>query len=89
MKNVLAQMQEDTVATVDTLTQSYSQKWDAAGDLTQSGWFIQTAASYDLIFIVMAVSLVIWLVLLFFIVRVDKKVTKLEEEIEQQNTPKV
>jgi len=89
MKNVLAQMQEDTVATVDTLTQSYSQKWDAAGDLAQSGWFIQTAASYDLIFIVMAVSLVIWLVLLFFIVRVDKKVTKLEEEIEQQNTPKV
>lgn len=88
MKNVLAQMQEDTVANVDTLTQSYSQKWDAAGDLAQSGWFIQTAASYDLIFIVMAVSLVIWLVLLFFIVRVDKKVTKLEEEIEQQNTPK-
>lgn len=86
MKNVLIQVQEDTVAVVDTLTKSYSQKWDAAGELGQSSKFIQTAASHDLIFIVMAVSLIIWFVLLFFIIRVDKKVSKLEEQVEHQNT---
>jgi CcmD family protein len=31
------------------------------------------------------VSLIIWFVLLFFIIRVDKKVNKLEEEIEKSN----
>jgi hypothetical protein len=87
MKNVLPQVQDDSIAAVDTLTQAYSQKWDAAGDLAQSGWFVQTAASYDLIFIVMGVSLIIWFVLLFFLIRVDKKVQKLEQQIEQ-DTPK-
>lgn len=87
MKNVLLQVHEDTVAAVDTLTQSYSQKWDAASDLAQSSWLIQAAASYDLIFIVMGVSLIIWFVLLFFLIRVDKKVQQLEQKIEQ-NTSK-
>lgn len=86
MKNVLLQVQEDSVAVVDTLTQTYSQKWDAAGDLAQSGWLIQTAASYDLIFIVMGVSLIIWFVLLFFLIRVDKKVQQLEQQIEQDTS---
>lgn len=86
MKNVLLQVQEDTVTAVDTLSKSYSQKWDAARELEQSSGFIQMAASYDLIFIVMAVSLIIWFVLLFFIIRVDKKVSKLEEQVEHQNT---
>lgn len=86
MKKVFTQIQEDTSAVVDTLTKSYSQKWDAAGQLEQSSGFIQTAASYDLIFIVLAVSLIIWFVLLFFIIRVDKKVSKLEEEIEHKQT---
>ncbi|MDX1586610.1 MAG: hypothetical protein R3222_07695 [Balneolaceae bacterium] len=83
MKNILFLIQEDSAAAVDTLTKSYSQKWDAANGLTESSAFIQTAASYDLIFIVLAVSLIIWLVLLFFIIRVDKKVGRLEEQIEQ------
>lgn len=86
MKSFLTQlqMQEDTTAAVDTLTSSYADKWEAGSQLGEASAFIQAAASYDLIFIVLAVSLIIWLVLLFFIIRVDKKVSRLEEEIEQQ-----
>lgn len=79
------QVQEDTVAAVDTLTETYSSKWDAASGMEQASPLIQAAASNDLIFIVLGVSLIIWFVLLFFIVRVDKKVSKLEKEIEQSN----
>lgn len=86
MKINLIQIQEDSEAAVDTLTKTYSQKWDAANQLGESSGFIQAAASYDLIFIVLAVSLIIWLVLLFFIIRVDKKVSKLEEQVEQPKT---
>ncbi|PAU95825.1 hypothetical protein CK503_01850 [Aliifodinibius salipaludis] len=85
MKIFPIQAQEDTVAAVDTLTEQYSQKWDGAAGLDQASPLIQTAASYDLIFIVLGVSLIIWFVLLFFIIRVDKKVSKLEEEIEKSN----
>ncbi len=86
MKKMLNRVQEDTVAAVDTLTESYSQKWDAAEGLEQSSAFIQAAASNDLIYIVLAVSLVIWFVLLFFMIRVDKKVSRLEEQVESTNT---
>ena len=86
MKKMLSQVQEDTVAAVDTLTQSYSQKWDAASELGQSSGIIQAAASYDLIFIVLAVSLIIWFTLLFFIIRLDKKVSKLEDQVENTQT---
>lgn len=51
--------------------------------MDQASPLIQMAASNDLIFIVLGVSLIIWFVLLFFIIRVDKKVGKLEKEIEQ------
>lgn len=83
MKNLPVQVQEDTVAAVDTLTQSYSPKWEAASGFEQASPLIQMAASNDLIFIVLGVSLIIWFVLLFFIVRVDKKVGQLEEELKQ------
>lgn len=79
---LLIQAQQDTAAAVDTLTESYSEKWEAARGLEESGVLIQTMASQDLIFVVLAVSLIIWFVLLFYLVRVDKKVSKLEEQIE-------
>jgi len=74
-------IQEDSSAVVDTLTETYSQKWEAMNNLEQSGMIIQTLASYDLIFIVLGVSLIIWFILLYFIIRVDKKVHKLEEQV--------
>lgn len=85
MKNLLTQVQGDTIATVDTLTQSYSQKWEAASGFEKASPAIQTMASNDLIFIVLAVSLIIWFVLLFFIIRVDKKVGDLEHKMEHSN----
>lgn len=85
MKFLPVRVQEDTVAAVDTLTQSYSQKWDAAAEMEQASPLIQGLASNDLIFIVLGVSLIIWLVLLIFLVRLDKKVSKLEEKAEIQN----
>ncbi|SMO85337.1 hypothetical protein [Fodinibius sediminis] len=79
----LIQAQEDSVAAVDTLTKSYSADWQASEGFEQAGPLIQAAASYDLIFIVLGVSLIIWFVLLFFIIRVDKKVGRLENELKQ------
>ena len=85
MKFSLIQVQEDTVAAVDTLTKTYSKKWEASSALEHASPMVKAAASHDLIFIVLGVSLVIWFVLLFFIVRVDKKIGKLEQEIEHPN----
>lgn len=89
MKFNLIRIQQDTVAAADTLTKSYSQKWDAASGMDQASPLIKAAASNDLIFIVLGVSLIIWFVLLFFIIRVDKKVGKLEDKIEQSNVKEV
>lgn len=69
------------MAVVDTLTENYSQKWEAMNNLDQSGVIVQTLASNDLIFIVLGVSLIIWFILLYFMIRVDKKVHKLEEQV--------
>lgn len=77
----LIQAQEDSAAVVDTLTKSYAPDWQASEGFDQAGPLIQAAASNDLIFIVLGVSLVIWFVLLFFIIRVDKKVGQLENEL--------
>ena len=85
MKFFPVQAQEDTVAAVDTLSESYSSKWEAAGGLENAGPLMQAMASNDLIFVVLGVSLIIWLVLLFFIIRIDNKVGRLEKEIEHSN----
>lgn len=85
MNAPLIQVQEDTAAVVDTLSESYSSKWEASAGLEQAGPVMQAMASNDLIFVVLGVSLIIWLVLLFFLVRIDKKVGQLEEELEHTN----
>ncbi|WP_138429145.1 hypothetical protein [Fodinibius saliphilus] len=82
----LIQVQEDTAAVVDTLSKSYSSKWEASAGLEEAGPVMQAMASNDLIFIVLGVSLIIWLVLLFFIIRTDKKVGQLEKKLNNSNT---
>ncbi|MDZ7771853.1 MAG: hypothetical protein U5K31_03820 [Balneolaceae bacterium] len=74
-------IQQDSAEAVDTLTTSYGNKWEGAAGLEQSGAFIQAMGSNDLIFVVLAVSLIIWLVLLFFLVRLDRKVSTLEQNL--------
>lgn len=73
-------MQEDSVAVVDTLTQAYAEKWSGV-ELEQTNAFISLMYSNDLIFVVLGVTLIIWAVLLFFMFRVDSKVSSLEEKI--------
>ena len=73
-------MQEDSLAVVDTLTQAYASKWSGA-ELEQTNAFISFMYSNDLIFVVLGVTLIIWAVLLFFLFRVDSKITSLEKKI--------
>ncbi len=72
-------MQEDSVALVDTLTKAYSDKWSGA-ELEQTNAFLKVMYSNDLIFVVLGVTLIIWAVLLFFMFRVDRKVSALEDK---------
>ncbi len=75
-------MQEDSVALVDTLTEAYSDQWAGAASGEETNAFIQFMSSNDLIFVVLGVSLIIWLVLIFFLFKVDRKVSELEQEIQ-------
>ena len=88
MKKVLAHVQEDTTAVVDTLSSSYGDKWAGAESAEHAGTIIAALASNDLIFVVLGVSLIIWFVLLFFIIRTDRKVSRLEETIQNQSSDK-
>jgi hypothetical protein len=74
-------IQDSASAPVDTLTDSYGDKWAAMDQMSEASGFVQFMASNDLIFVVLGVSLIIWFVLLFFMVRVDRKVAALEEKM--------
>lgn len=78
-------IQDSTKTAVDTLTNSYSGKWEGVEGIEQSSGFIQLMASNDLIFVVLGVSLIIWFVLLFYLIRVDRKVGKLEESLKEES----
>lgn len=73
-------------STVDTLTSSYSDKWSGPESGETASAFIQFMSSNDLIFVVLGVSLIIWFVLIFFLIRVDKKVSKLEKTLEENES---
>lgn len=77
---------QDSIKTaVDTLTTSYSGKWEGVEGIEQSSGFIQIMASNDLIFVVLGVSLIIWFVLLFYLIRLDRNVSKLEESLKEKS----
>lgn len=77
-------LQDTASSTVDTLTQSYGDRWDGAG-AEESSAFIQFMSSHELIYVVLGVSLIIWFVLLFFMIRVDRNVANLEEKMDERN----
>ncbi|MCC5941928.1 MAG: hypothetical protein JJU37_10335 [Balneolaceae bacterium] len=78
-------MQETASTAVDTLTSSYSDRWEGLEGIEQSSGFVQFMASNDLIFVVLGVSLIIWFVLLFYLIKVDRNVSKLEELIKDSS----
>ncbi|MCH8558786.1 MAG: CcmD family protein [Balneolia bacterium] len=65
----------------DTLSGAYSDRWAGAPGESESNILMQYMSSNDLIFVVLAVSLIIWSVLAFYLVRVDKKISSLEEQL--------
>ena len=70
----------------DTLTESYSDQWQCTDSMQESPALVQWLASNDLIFVVLGVSLIIWFVLLFYLIRLDKKVGHLENRLEQNES---
>lgn len=76
-------LQQDTAQAVDTLSKAAGDKWKALSQMSQSTTLIQDMASHNLIFIVLGVTLIIWLILLFFVIRLDRKVSQLEKEQKQ------
>ncbi len=79
--------QQGAVQAVDTLSKITDSKWKAADQMSQSPAVIQAMASHDLIFIVLGVTLIIWLILLFFIIRLDRKVNRLEQKRHERDFP--
>lgn len=87
MTNTLALIQ-NTAADTSSAMMKYADKWDASTQADQAGFIIQALGSNDLIYVVLAVTLIIWFVLLFYIVKTDRKVSKLEETLSQAKQKK-
>ncbi|MCH8569119.1 MAG: hypothetical protein LAT67_12670 [Balneolales bacterium] len=68
---------------VDTLSSAYADRWEGSESIAgaDANALMNLLASYDLIFVVLAVSLIIWFVLAFYLIRVDQKISKLEQKI--------
>ena len=58
----------------------YDDLWQGSGTAEESNVLMQAMASNNLIFVVLAVSLVIWFVFIFFLMRVERKLTLLEKK---------
>lgn len=72
-----------SIQNVDTLTKAYSGKWQGASTAENTNLVEQVLGSNDLIFVVLTVSLIIWFVLLTFLIRLDKKVSRIERSSKQ------
>lgn len=84
MNNTFATVQTAVNDTASVM-QQYADKWEGPVQANQASAFIQTMSSHGLIYVVLAVTLIIWFVLLFYIIRTDRKVSKLEESLIQQS----
>lgn len=60
----------------DTLTKTYSEKWEGV----QSGAGPSVLESNELIYIVLGVSLIIWFVLLAYLFRIEKQLKTMESK---------
>lgn len=64
----------------DTLSTAYGEKWQATDQLSQDNGFIQWMASNELIYVVGAVSLIIWLGILYYLLRIEKRLAQMETQ---------
>lgn len=76
--------QESSAMNVDSLSQRYSERWEGLDGIEESSSFIQFMGSNDLIFVVLGVSLIIWFVLIFYMIKIDRNVSKLEKKLESE-----
>lgn len=74
--------QQSSTSTVDSLSNRYSERWEGLDGIEESSSFIQLMGSNDLIFVVLGVSLIIWFVLIFYMIKIDRNVSKLEKKFE-------
>ena len=78
---VMSMFQDSTkVVPMDTLSVAYSDKWMAAANQGE-GFFMSFMSSNNLIFVVLGVTLIIWTVLIVYLSRVDKTISKLENQL--------
>ena len=68
--------------------QSVPDDWESVEGAEFSSSFMQLLASNDLILVVLGVSLIIWFTLLFFVIRLDRKVSYLEQQTLENDTDK-
>ena len=67
----------------DTVSTVYSDAWAGVPQPEQGNAFIQLMVSNNLIFIVLGVTLIIWFVLIAYLVRLEKKINRLEEKFSE------
>lgn len=80
----LSLTQESSPTAVDSISNRYSERWEGLDSIEESSSFIQFMGSNDLIFVVLGVSLIIWFVLIFFMIKIDRNVSKLEKKVESE-----
>lgn len=73
---MILQQTDSTSAVNDSLSQVFAEKW--APEVATESPVIEAMASGDLIFIVLGVTLIIWFVLLTFLIRLDRRISRLE-----------
>ncbi len=69
------------VSAADTLSAAYSDLWQGVSGPEQGNVVMQAMASQGLIYVVLGVSLIIWFVLIAYLVRLDKKISRLEQKL--------
>lgn len=69
------------VTAADTLSRAYNDLWEGVQDPEQGNVIMQAMASQGLIFVVLGVSLIIWFVLIAYLIRLEKKLDRLEQKL--------
>lgn len=69
------------LSVADTLSAAYNELWQGVREPEHGNVIMQTMASQGLIFVVLGVSLIIWLVLITYLIRLEKKLIDLEQKL--------